>query len=276
MSPLPRLQKILSEMGVASRRQSEELIREGRVTVNGRVAHIGDKADPSRDHIKVDGRRVTLPASRVYLMVNKPKNIVTTVDDPEGRATVMDLVKSKYPRLFPVGRLDYDAEGFLLLTNDGELAYRLSHPSFEVPRTYRVKVKGKPAPEEIRKLSRGISLTDGPTAPCRIVPLKETDENSWLEMTLHEGRNRQVKRMWEKMGHSVLKLVRVRFGGLSLGKIKPGEYRPLRPAEVEKLNRLTKKDRPGGLEERKIRSPEDRPSALRIRERKIPQIRPKA
>jgi 23S rRNA pseudouridine2605 synthase len=275
MSPLPRLQKILSEMGVASRRQSEELIREGRVTVNGRVAHIGDKADPSRDHIKVDGRRVTLPASRVYLMVNKPKNIVTTVDDPEGRATVMDLVKSKYPRLFPVGRLDYDAEGFLLLTNDGELAYRLSHPSFEVPRTYRVKVKGKPAPEEIRKLSRGISLTDGPTAPCRIVPLKETDENSWLEMTLHEGRNRQVKRMWEKMGHSVLKLVRVRFGGLSLGKIKPGEYRPLRPAEVEKLNRLTKKDRPGGLEERKIRSPEDRPSALRIRERKIPQIRPK-
>lgn len=276
MSPLPRLQKILSEMGVASRRRSEELIREGRVTVNGRVAHIGDKADPSRDHIKVDGRRVTLSASRVYLMVNKPKNIVTTIDDPEGRATVMDLVKSKYPRLFPVGRLDYDAEGFLLLTNDGELAYRLSHPSFEVPRTYRVKVKGKPAPEEIRKLSRGISLTDGPTAPCRVVPLKETDENSWLEMTMHEGRNRQVKRMWEKMGYSVLKLARVRFGGLSLGKLKPGEFRHLRPAEVEKLNRLIKKDRPGGLEERKIRSPEDRASSLRITERKVPQIRPKA
>jgi 23S rRNA pseudouridine2605 synthase len=276
MSPLPRLQKILSEIGVASRRRSEELIREGRVTVNGRVARIGDKADPARDHIKVDGRRVTLSASRVYFMVNKPKNIVTTIDDPEGRATVMDLVKSKYPRLFPVGRLDYDAEGFLLLTNDGELAYRLSHPSFEVPRMYRVKVKGKPAPEEIRRLSRGISLTDGPTAPCRVVPLKETDENSWLEMTMHEGRNRQVKRMWEKMGYSVLKLVRVRFGGLSLGKLKPGEYRPLRPAEVEKLNRLIKKDRPSGLEERKIRSPEDRASALRIKERSVPQIRPKA
>jgi len=276
MSPLPRLQKILSEIGIASRRRSEELIREGRVTVNGRVARIGDKADPARDHIKVDGRRVTLSASRVYFMVNKPKNIVTTIDDPEGRATVMDLVKSKYPRLFPVGRLDYDAEGFLLLTNDGELAYRLSHPSFEVPRMYRVKVKGKPAPEEIRRLSRGISLTDGPTAPCRVVPLKETDENSWLEMTMHEGRNRQVKRMWEKMGYSVLKLVRVRFGGLSLGKLKPGEYRPLRPAEVEKLNRLIKKDRPSGLEERKIRSPEDRASALRIKERSVPQIRPKA
>jgi 23S rRNA pseudouridine2605 synthase len=240
MSPLPRIQKILSEMGVASRRQAEELIREGRVTVNGRPAHIGDKADPSRDHIKVDGRRVTLPTSRVYLMVNKPKNIVTTVSDPEGRPTVMDLVTSKYHRLFPVGRLDYDAEGFLLLTNDGDLAYRLSHPSFQVPRSYRVKVKGKPTPEEVRKLSRGISLADGPTAPCRIVPLKETEENSWLEMTLQEGRNRQVKRMWEKMGYPVLKLTRVRFGGLSLGRLKPGEYRPLRPAEVSKLKNSTK------------------------------------
>ena len=249
MSPLPRLQKILSEIGVASRRQAEGFIREGRVTVNGCVAHIGDKADPSRDHIKVDGRRVTLSASKIYLMINKPKNIITTLNDPEGRPTVVDLVKSHYPRLFPVGRLDYDAEGFLLLTNDGDLAHRLSHPSYEVPRTYRVKVKGKPTREEIRKLSRGVSLTDGPTAPCRIVPLKETEENSWLEMTLHEGRNRQVKRMWEKMGYSVLKLARVRFGGLSLGKLKPGEYRPLRPAEVEKLKKLIKERAKGVRDE---------------------------
>ena len=275
MSPLPRLQKILSEMGVASRRQAEEMIREGRVTVNGRVAQIGEKADPSRDHIKVDGRRVRLSTSRVYLLVNKPKNVVTTVDDPEGRPTVMDLVKSGYPRLFPVGRLDYDAEGFLLLTNDGGLAYRLSHPSFQVPRTYRVKVKGKPTLEEIQKLSRGVSLTDGPTAPCRIVPLRETDENSWLEMTLHEGRNHQVKRMWEKMGYSVLKLARVRFGGLSLGKLKPGEYRPLRPAEVEKLENLVQ-ERPGNLEERQTRYLEDQLSDLRVRKRRIPRIRPRA
>ena len=238
MSPLPRLQKILSETGVASRRQGEALIREGRVTVNGRVARVGDKADPSRDHIKVDGRRVTFPGGRVYLMVNKPKNVVTTVDDPEGRPTVMDLVGSKYPRLFPVGRLDYDAEGFLLLTNDGELAHRLTHPSFQVPRTYWVKVKGKPTPAEVSKLSRGVVLSDGPTAPCHILALKETEENSWLEMTLHEGRNRQVKRMWEKMGYSVLKLKRIRLGGLSLGKLKPGEFRPLRPNEVEKLKRM--------------------------------------
>ncbi len=248
MNPLPRLQKILSETGVTSRRQAEELIREGRVTVNGRVAHIGDKADPTRDHIKVDGRRVTFPAARVYLMVNKPKNVVTTVDDPEGRPTVMDLVGEKHPRLFPVGRLDYDAEGFLLLTNDGELAHRLTHPSFQVPRTYWVKVKGKPSREEISKLSRGVVLSDGPTAPCRILALKETEENSWLEMTLHEGRNRQVKRMWEKMGYSVLKLKRIRLGGLALGKLKPGEYRLLRPNEVEKLKKMvegTPRQRPG-------------------------------
>ena len=239
MRPLPRLQKILSEVGVASRRGAEELIREGRITVNGRVAKLGDKADPFHDHIKVDGRRVTLAASKVYLMVYKPKNVVTTVQDPEGRTTVMDLVKSNYPRLFPVGRLDYDAEGFLLVTNDGELGHRLSHPSFQIPRTYRVKVKGKPTQEDIRKLRHGIVLADGPTAPCHVLPLQETDENSWLEMTLHEGRNRQVKRMWEKMGYSVLKLRRVRFAGLSLGRLKPGEYRPLRPAEVEKLKKMT-------------------------------------
>jgi len=240
MSPLPRLQKILSERGVASRRQAEELIREGRVTVNGRLARIGDKVDPLRDHIKVDGRLAASPAAKAYLMLNKPKQVVTTAEDPEGRAVVMDLVKSRLPRLFPVGRLDYDAEGILLLTNDGEMAHRLSHPSFQVPRTYWVKVQGKPTPEEVRKLSQGITLEDGPTAPCRIAPRREARENAWLEMTLREGRNRQVKRMWERMGHPVLKLRRVSFAGLSLGSLKAGEYRHLRPSEVEKLKRMTK------------------------------------
>lgn len=240
MSPLPRLQKILSETGVASRRQAEELIREGRVTVNGRLARIGDKVDPSRDHIKVDGKLVASPAAKAYLMLHKPKQVVTTAEDPEGRPVVMDLLKSKLPRLFPVGRLDYDAEGILLLTNDGEMAHRLSHPSFQVPRTYWVKVKGKPTPEEVRRLSRGITLEDGPTAPCRIAPRREARENAWLEMTLREGRNRQVKRMWERMGYPVLKIRRVSFAGLSLGSLKPGEYRHLRPSEVEKLKRMTK------------------------------------
>jgi len=239
MNPLPRLQKILSEMGVVSRRQAEDLIREGRVTVNGRAARIGDKADPLRDHIKVDGRLVTSHGAKVYLMLHKPKNVVTTAEDPEGRTTVMDLVKGKLPRLFPVGRLDYDAEGILLLTNDGELAHRLSHPSFHIARTYSVKVKGKPTPEEIQRMSRGMTLDDGPTAPCRVVLRRETRENAWVEMTLHEGRNRQVKRMWERMGYLVLKLIRVSFAGLSLRDLKAGEHRHLRPGEVEKLKRLT-------------------------------------
>jgi 23S rRNA pseudouridine2605 synthase len=240
MNPLPRLQKVLAEMGLASRRQAEEMIREGRVTVNGRAARIGDKADPSRDHIKVDGRRVALPSAKVYLLLHKPKNTVTTVEDPEGRPTVLGLVKERGARLFPVGRLDYDAEGFLLLTNDGDLAHRLSHPSFRIPRTYWVKVKGKPSEEEIRKLSRGISLEDGLTAPCRITALRETRENSWMEMTLREGRNRQVKRMWEKMGYPVLKLKRISFAGLALGNLQLGEYRDLRPKEVEKIKRMIK------------------------------------
>jgi len=240
MNPLPRLQKVLAEMGLASRRQAEEMIRQGRVTVNGRAARIGEKVDPSRDHIRVDGRKVALPAGKVYLLLHKPKSTVTTMEDPEGRPTVMSLVKERGARLFPVGRLDYDAEGFLLLTNDGDLAHRLSHPSFRIPRTYWVKVKGKPSAEEIRKLSRGISLEDGPTAPCRIAALRETRENAWMEMTLHEGRNRQVKRMWERMGYSVLKLKRVSFAGLALGNLPPGEYRALRPREVEKIKKMTK------------------------------------
>ncbi len=239
MESQQRLQKILAQAGISSRRKAEELIREGRVTVNGRTAQIGDKADPLRDHVKVDGRRISLSGGEVYLLLNKPKEIVTTTDDPEGRTTVMDLVKEKKTRLFPVGRLDYDAEGLILLTSDGGLAHRLTHPSFHVPRTYWVKVKGKPGREEIQKLSRGVQLEDGPTAPCLIKAVKETVGNSWLEMVLYEGRNRQVKRMWEKAGFPVLKLKRVAFAGLSLGTLKPGEYRLLRPEEVEKLRRAT-------------------------------------
>jgi pseudouridine synthase len=242
MSPLPKVQKILSEMGVAPRRKAEDLIREGRVTINGRPAQIGDRANPSTDHIKVDGRRLSLPPPKIYILLNKPKGIVTTTHDPEGRKTVLDLLQINHPRLFPVGRLDYDAEGLLLLTNDGELAHFLSHPAFRLPRTYQVKVKGKPTAAEIYRVSRGISLEDGPTAPCRVAPLRETKENIWVEMVLYEGRNRQVKRMWEKLGYPVLKLKRVGLAGLSTGKLQPGEYRNLRPGEVQNLKKSAFKD----------------------------------
>jgi pseudouridine synthase len=245
MSPLQRLPKILSEIGVASRRQAENLIREGRVTVNGRAAQIGDKADPVQDHIKVDGRRVFPSAAKVYVLLNKPKGTVTTAEDPEGRTTVLDLIKAPPTRLFPVGRLDYDAEGFLFLTNDGDLAHRLSHPSFRIPRTYQVKIKGQPSPAEIGRLSRGIFLEDGRTAPCRITTLRGTEDNLWLEMVLYEGRNRQVKRMWKKLGYPVLKLKRVAFAGLHVGRLRPGEYRNLRPREIQKLKELVAKKSPG-------------------------------
>ncbi|MFH1758063.1 MAG: pseudouridine synthase [Pseudomonadota bacterium] len=245
MSPLQRLSKILSETGAASRRQAESLIREGRVTVNGRVAQIGDKADPVQHHIKVDGRRVVPSSGKYYLLLNKPKGTVTTAEDPQGRTTVLDLIKAPPTRLFPVGRLDYDAEGFLLLTNDGELAHRLTHPSFRTPRTYQVKIKGQPGPAEIGSLSRGIFLEDGRTAPCRITVLRGTEDNLWLEMVLYEGRNRQVKRMWQKLGYPVLKLKRVAFAGLSMGRLRPGEYRNLRPGEVQKLKELVAKKLPG-------------------------------
>ena len=235
MSPAERLQKILADRGLASRRKAEDLIREGRVTVNGKVAVIGGKADPERDAIKVDGRRLSASPEKMYVLFNKPKNVVTTLKDPEDRTTVMDLVSLPKPRLFPVGRLDYDAEGLILLTNDGDLANKLSHPSNEIPRTYFVKVKGKPQRDEMQRLSRGIRLEDGITAPCGIAPIRETEGNTWVEMVLHEGRNRQVKRMWEKLGYPVLKLKRVAFGGLKLGSLNPGEFRILRPDEVQKL-----------------------------------------
>jgi len=242
MSPLMRLQKILAEMGIDSRRKAETLIRAGRVTVNGQTAKLGAKADPSLDHIKVDGRRIFSPSPKVFVLINKPKGTVTTAKDPEGRTTVFDLLKSGKPRLFPVGRLDYDAEGFLLLTNDGEMTYRLTHPSYRLPRTYLVKIKGKPSLSTIAKLSQGVLLEDGPTAPCHLKPLKETRENQWMEMVLYEGRNRQVKRMWEKMGYPVLKLKRMAFAGLSLGRLQPGEYRPLRPPEVQRLRAIVSKN----------------------------------
>ncbi|MCI0528805.1 MAG: rRNA pseudouridine synthase [Nitrospira sp.] len=236
-----RLQKIIARAGITSRRKAEELILEGRVKVNGRVVtELGSKADAEQDHIKVDGKLIHLKQPQTYLMLNKPRGYVTTLSDPEGRLTVMDLLKGVRQRVFPVGRLDYDTEGLLLLTNDGNLAHGLMHPSYEVPKTYLAKVKGVLKDEEIKKLEKGVPLLDGKTAPCTIKKIRKTQENSWLEVTLHEGKKRQVRRMLEKINHPVLKLKRIRYAFLGLAGLLPGQYRHLSSQEVKRLKSLTK------------------------------------
>ncbi len=230
-----RLQKILSEMGITSRRKAEDLIFEGRVTVNGRIATIGMKADPARDHIKVDGKLRIKPEPRVYLMFNKPRDVVTSLHDPEGRPTVKDFLKGVKYRVFPVGRLDYDSEGLLLLTNNGDFAHAVLHPSKKISKTYFVKVKGVIENEKIEKLRAGIKLANGITAPAKAKRIRKTENNSWLEITIHEGKKRQIRRMLEKLGHPVLKLKRIRIDGLEMGKLESGAYRYLTFEELNKI-----------------------------------------
>ena len=237
-----RLQKIIAAAGIASRRKAEELITQGRVAVNGTiVSELGAKADIERDHIRVDGKLLHGAEQKVYLMLNKPKGYVTTVSDPEGRQTVMELVKGHRERLYPVGRLDYGSEGLLLMTNDGELANKLTRASEHVPKTYEVKVSGRVPPEAIAKLRAGVFLLPEPgkaakgvkTSPAEIRLLRDA-ENPWYEITLVEGRNRQIRRMFEQVGHHVEKIKRVRFGPLVLN-VETGEYRELSSKEVGML-----------------------------------------
>ncbi len=236
-----RLQKIISHAGLASRRKAEEWILEGRVSVNGRVVvELGAKADPDRDAIKVNGRLVrAIGGAFRYVLLNKPRGVVSTLSDPEGRRTVVDLLKGIKERVYPVGRLDLDSEGLLLLTNDGEMANRLMHPRHGVEKTYHVKAQGVLTEGEIERLSRGIPLEEGKTAPARIRKIRKTETNSWIEITIHEGRKRQVRRMVEKVGHTVLKLKRIRYAFLTPAGLPPGAFRVLTPGEVQRLKRLT-------------------------------------
>ena len=243
-----RLQKIIAAAGIASRRKAEELITNGMVSVNGQVVtQLGTKADPERDHIKVGGKLLRGPERHVYVLLNKPKGFVSTVSDPEKRPTVMDLVRGVGARVYPIGRLDYASEGLLLLTNDGELSAKLMHASSHVPKTYLVKVSGKPTDAEIERLRKGVRIggkTDPRggksvvTAPARIRTFREA-ENPWYEVTLIEGRNRQIRRMFEVIGHHVEKIRRIRYGPLDLD-VEPGEWRKLTPQEVERLQRAAK------------------------------------
>jgi 23S rRNA pseudouridine2605 synthase len=235
-----RLQKLIATAGITSRRHAEEMIAAGEVTVNGQVVtELGAKADPERDHIKVRGRLINprlQSREKIYVLLNKPRGYLTSLADPEGRPLVSELVPQALGRLHPVGRLDFNTEGLLLLTNDGEFTNFITQARNRVPKIYEVKVKGVPPEEAIERLRRGIVLEDGVrTAPAEIKQTGATESNAWFEVVLHEGRNQQIRRMFETIGHSVLKLRRVRIGVLTDEGIKPKQWRFLAPAEVARL-----------------------------------------
>jgi 23S rRNA pseudouridine2605 synthase len=233
---MERLHKVLARAGVASRRAAEALIAAGRVTVNGTaVTRLGTQVDPDRDAIKVDGARVkTAPEAPLYLMLHKPRGVVTTLSDPEGRPTVRDYLRGIRGRVFPVGRLDFASEGLLLLTTDGALARDLMHPSRGVPKTYAAKVRGTPSAEALRRLAKGVVVEGRKTLPAR-VRLLEAGTNAWVEVTVVEGRKHQVRHMFDAVGHRVQRLRRIRYGGVELGPLPPGALRSLTPREVERL-----------------------------------------
>jgi 23S rRNA pseudouridine2605 synthase len=233
-----RLQKLIAAAGLASRREAERWISAGRVTVNGRVATLGEQADPERDRIAVDGRPLRSEQQKITLMLNKPAGYVTTARDPQGRRVIRELVRDIPVRLFAVGRLDINTEGLLLLTNDGELAARLSHPRHQVAKTYLVRIRGRLTDDERARLEQGLELDDGPTAPARVEKVRFSGSHTWLEMTITEGRNRQVRRMCEAVGHPVSRLKRIRVGFLDLGELRSGGYRLLSSAEVKRLKTL--------------------------------------
>ena len=241
MSGPERLQKVLSRVGLASRREAEDWIRAGRVSVNGQVASLGDRADPENDAVKVDGKRIRRPAAdRTYLLLNKPKGYVTTMSDPERRDTVMDLVPGTLRAgVRPVGRLDVGTEGLLLLTDDGDLARDVTHPSVGCAKEYSVKVSGVPSEKDLERLRRGIVLDGIRTRSCEIAPIRTTggrgEGNAWFRVTLREGRSRQIRRMFEVIGHQVSKLKRVAIGPIRDDELPPGRLRRLTAAEVALL-----------------------------------------
>jgi 23S rRNA pseudouridine2605 synthase len=231
---MERLQKILSRAGAASRRASEELIQTGRVTVNGAVVtQLGSRADPERDEIRVDGRRLRLPQEHVYIVLNKPRGFVTTRRDPQGRRTVMELVPD-IPGLFPVGRLDLATEGLILLTNDGDFAERVAHPRYEIPRTYRAKVHGIPDATTFERMRRGIRV-EGERLGVDAARLVSAENNAWIEVTLHEGKHHEIRRLLAALGHPVAKLSRIRIGCITDRGLPVGACRPLTPRERREL-----------------------------------------
>jgi 23S rRNA pseudouridine2605 synthase len=235
---LVRLNKFLSQAGAASRREADRLIVEGRVKVNGRVvAELGQKVDDAGDRVELDGRAVRTDTRPVYVLMNKPVGAVVSLRDPFGRKTVRDLLPGVKARIFPVGRLDTDSSGALLLTNDGELAFRLTHPSFEIPKVYLAKVEGSPSDETVDRLRKGIFLEGRKTAPARASLMSRSGRHGLVKLTIHEGRKREVRKMFEALGHPVKDLRRIEFAGLTVEGLRPGAWRLLDAGEIRRLRK---------------------------------------
>ncbi|HVO66592.1 MAG TPA: pseudouridine synthase [Syntrophales bacterium] len=231
-----RLQKIIAASGISSRRTAEKIITEGRVTVNNAIVRqLGTKADINVDEIRVDGKLILPEESKVYLLLNKPKGYMTTLCDPQGRPVVADLLSSISERIFPVGRLDYDSEGLLLMTNDGDFSLKIQHPRFMIPKTYMVKIEGNLTNNDIKMLQDGIKLKDGKFKPDSFHILKANRKSCWLSLTIVEGRKRVIRRVFESLGHTVVRLVRTAVDGIDLGNVKVGTFRHLTRKEVQTL-----------------------------------------
>ncbi len=233
-----RLQKLIAQAGLASRREAERWIEAGKVFLNGQPAKLGDRADLTIDQIQVNGKDLTAAEEKVTILLNKPRGYVSTLKDPEGRRLVTDLVADIPQRLFPVGRLDYNTEGLLLMTNDGELAQQVSHPSHQIEKTYLVKVRGFLTAKMVKRLELGLILEDGKTAPAKATKIRTSGANCWFELTIHEGRNRQVRRMCEDLGLSVVRLKRIRLDFLGLNDVISGCYRRLTTNEIQLLKKI--------------------------------------
>lgn len=233
---MERLQKYLADSGIASRRKSEEFILAGKVKVNGEIIkELGFKVDPEKDLIEYLGVKVEKNKERMVLMLNKPTEVISSAKDPQGRKTVIDLIPERFPRLYPVGRLDYDSEGMILLTNDGELANKITHPKSKVKKVYSVWVYGYPSKESMSKFSKGVELEDGTTAPAKIKIIKKGKNSTEMEVEISEGKKRQVRRMFEILGHPVFKLVRTQIGELKMGNLEQGKYKVLKEQEIKRI-----------------------------------------
>lgn len=234
---LERLQKIIAEAGICSRREAEKRITDGKVFVNGHpVTTLGSKADPFKDQIRVGKQKIKPVSQKVYFIFNKPRNVMTTRLDPEGRKTIFDYLGIIKERIYPVGRLDFDSEGLLLLTNDGDLTHQLTHPSSKVPKTYEVRVQGLLTDEHLKQLERGIEIDTGKTVPAKVKLFRKTDKNCWIQLTLFEGKNRQIRKMLQTLGFSILKLRRTAIGPLKLNNLRPGTFRQIPASKMPRFN----------------------------------------